>query len=111
MKYNKQHIGFKLIAIVLLCAIILPAAVKFNHIFENHKHEICKGEPQAHIHEVDLDCEFYKFNLETYNYTFTTYPNLIQSNTISNAVNTLTAKMVITGNTTPKQLRAPPYFS
>lgn len=59
----KQHITIKLLAITLVFAVAIPTVVKFAHIFEDHKHEVCTGEKETHIHEIDLDCEFYKFNL------------------------------------------------
>ena len=44
---------------------MFPAAFKLAHVFEHHKHEICTGEDSTHIHQVDLDCEFHKFQLNT----------------------------------------------
>ena len=65
MLFKTQHIVFKICTIILLCVVLLPSIVKLNHAFENHKHEICKGEAQAHFHEINVDCEFYKFNLNS----------------------------------------------
>ncbi|MFD2550943.1 hypothetical protein ACFSQP_03845 [Bizionia sediminis] len=59
----KEHSLFKTLAILLVLAVLLPAAVKFGHIFENHAHEVCTNKSSTHLHEIDLDCEFYKFNL------------------------------------------------
>lgn len=71
MQHIKQHIIIKSLAIILVLAVLLPAAVKFNHIFENHKHEVCDNPQDTHFHNIDLDCEFYKFNLNTvYTITF-----------------------------------------
>ncbi len=42
---------------------MLPTLVKFSHIFAHHEHEICLGKNQSHLHEIDTDCEFYKFSL------------------------------------------------
>ncbi len=42
--------------------LLFPSMVKFNHIFENHKHDVCIDNSVDHLHELDLDCEFYKFN-------------------------------------------------
>lgn len=63
MQHFKQHISIKILAIALVLAVAIPTIVKFAHIFEDHKHEVCTGEKETHIHEIDLDCEFYKFKL------------------------------------------------
>ncbi len=42
---------------------MLPIAVKFTHLLKHHEHEICLIENQSHFHEIDLDCEFYKFKI------------------------------------------------
>jgi len=59
----KQHIVFRITAILLLLSVLAPSAVKLAHVFENHQHEVCLGEQKAHFHSLDLDCEFYKFKL------------------------------------------------
>lgn len=66
---QQQHIAFKIAAIVLLLAVLMPSAVKFTHIFENHKHEVCTDYSTKHMHEINLECEFFKFKLNTQYYT------------------------------------------
>jgi hypothetical protein len=61
----KQHIGFKIATLTLMLALLAPTAAKFIHIFNHHKHEICRGEYQAHLHTSHLDCTFHKFKLTT----------------------------------------------
>ncbi len=65
MKTIKEHIIFRILTLVLVTSLLVPSAVKFAHIFTHHKHkhEVCKGEKSTHLHEIDLDCEFYKFQL------------------------------------------------
>lgn len=63
MREIKLHLITKVATVILIVALLVPSVVKFSHILEDHKHEVCKGEFQSHFHEVDLDCEFYKFNL------------------------------------------------
>jgi hypothetical protein len=65
MKNKGLHIAVKSIAMVLLIAIVLPSVVKFTHVFENHKHELCSNPSDTHYHEIEIDCEFYKFKLNT----------------------------------------------
>ena len=44
-------------------ALLLPSFVKLTHVFENHKHLVCKKSQKSHFHGFDIDCEFYKFKL------------------------------------------------
>ncbi|MFD2823626.1 hypothetical protein ACFS5M_08090 [Lacinutrix iliipiscaria] len=63
MNKAKSHINFKILSVVLVISLITPTLVKFAHVFENHKHEVCISKQQAHLHTLDLDCEFYKFKV------------------------------------------------
>lgn len=72
MNNLKQHIVFKTITILLTVSLLVPTAYKFAHIFAHHKHDICKGEKSTHLHEVNTDCDFYKFKLNN-SYTFSFY--------------------------------------
>lgn len=69
MNFLSQHILFKGFTLIMVLTLLLPSAVKFMHIFENHKHEVCYGESEAHFHKLDMDCEFYNFKLNT-SFTF-----------------------------------------
>lgn len=63
MNLVRQHILFKGLALFVVLTLLLPSVVKIMHNFENHKHEVCYGESNAHFHTLDIDCEFYNFNL------------------------------------------------
>lgn len=65
MQKLKQDIIFKLATLLLTVTLLLPSAVKFSHVFSHHEHEICYGEYQTHMHNLDLDCSFYKFKLSS----------------------------------------------
>ena len=65
MNQFKEHIVYKFSTAILILALLTPSAVKFFHIFEDHIHEVCKNNQKTHFHKVDLDCEFYKFKLNT----------------------------------------------
>ncbi|MCA0152963.1 hypothetical protein [Winogradskyella vincentii] len=56
---------FKTLAIVLVCAVLLPSAVKLSHAYNHHEHFVCTDDVDhsTHFHQSDLDCEFYKFKL------------------------------------------------
>ena len=63
MSAIKKHIVFRIFTILLVASLLVPTLVKLTHFFEHHKHVICKGETSTHIHKVDLDCDFHKFQL------------------------------------------------
>lgn len=63
MQEVKKHIIFRCFTVLLACALFAPVVSKFVHVFEHHKHIVCKGNDSTHIHKVDLECEFYKFQL------------------------------------------------
>lgn len=66
MKFTQQHIAFKFIATVLVFTLSLPSLVKVCHSFAHHEHKVCIGEKTTHFHEVDLDCEFQKFQVNNF---------------------------------------------
>lgn len=70
MPLKKLHTAFKISAFTLALLLLVPTFVKFNHMFAHHKHDICLGEKSTHLHELNTDCDFYKFNL-SHAYTFT----------------------------------------
>ena len=59
----KEHIVFKIITLTLVGILFVPTALKLDHIFEHHDHQVCIGVSTTHIHKVDLDCEFQKFQI------------------------------------------------
>lgn len=67
MQNIKQHIIFRSLSLLLIVLVLTPSVVKLEHAFNHshHKHEVCLGEPQAHLHTLDVDCEFHKFQLNT----------------------------------------------
>ncbi|WP_372938126.1 hypothetical protein [Seonamhaeicola sp.] len=62
----KQHIAFKLVVLSIVATFLAPSIIKFAHIFEHHKHVVCKGGNSTHFHQVDFECEFFKFQLNTH---------------------------------------------
>ena len=61
MVFKKHRVFFNIIVYTLVFALLLPSAVKFTHIFNHSKHEICLGKTTTHLHKLDLDCKFYQF--------------------------------------------------
>ncbi|MFV9551529.1 hypothetical protein [Algibacter sp. PT7-4] len=107
MHFIKEHIIFKALAILLGLTLWVPAGVKLAHVFEHHKHEVCIGEDSTHIHKVDLDCEFQKFNTAHQLYVTLYFSTLFQTSTQNREYN-LTYKLL--NNHTPLSfsLRGPP---
>ena len=63
MTENILHIIKRVSLTLITVSLLLPSIVKFSHILENHEHTVCIEEHQKHFHEIDLDCEFFKFKL------------------------------------------------
>ncbi|MFD0835774.1 hypothetical protein ACFQ0I_08375 [Mariniflexile aquimaris] len=63
MQNVKKHILFKTITFVLAITLLLPYGAKFAHMFAHHKHDICYGKKTTHLHELNTDCDFYKFKI------------------------------------------------
>lgn len=107
MQPIKQHIAFRTATLLLVFTLILPSAVKFSHIFEHHEHEICHNEYEAHLHTLDVDCEFYKFKLTTQFYTLFEYVEL--PNEVSNfKINTTLYNFLNNHRQLSFSLRGPP---
>lgn len=56
---------FKVLAFLLVLAVLFPSALKFSHAFTHHSHQVCEDDNSSstHFHETDIDCDFYKFKL------------------------------------------------
>nr|WP_321235436.1 hypothetical protein [uncultured Psychroserpens sp.] len=64
MTQKEYHITFRIATLMLAFILILPSAVKLSHaITHDHDHEVCLEKNQTHLHNVDFDCEFYKFKI------------------------------------------------
>lgn len=63
MIYKREHISYKIATIILVVSLLIPSVIKIAHIFEHHTHIVCKNNQTTHIHKVDLNCDFQKFNL------------------------------------------------
>ncbi|AUC76658.1 hypothetical protein [Olleya sp. Bg11-27] len=106
---QQQHIAFKIAAIVLLLAVMLPSAVKFTHVFENHKHEVCTDYSTNHMHQIDLECEFFKFKLNTQYYP-TFEVSLINSTHNFSEINTTLYNFNYNHQQLSYSLRGPPFL-
>ena len=48
----------------MIC-LVVPLGLKLTHSFSHKYHVVCDddGKVNTHFHEIDLNCEFYKFQL------------------------------------------------
>lgn len=71
---------FRALAFTLALTVLLPSVLKLSHTFNHHEHEVCDSDNQhdTHFHELDLECEFYKFKL-----TKTHFFELVKSETLT----------------------------
>lgn len=68
--YNKYFISAVSLLLVLL--MLTPSIVKLVHAIDEHEHFECNAIGQLHVHEVEFDCDFEKFNLSPQ-----IYPDLV----------------------------------
>lgn len=109
MNSYKQHTVFRIATLLIVVCLILPSVVKFSHVFADHEHEICLGENQSHLHEFDMDCEFYKFNLSHIFY-FETDDFKIDFNVPTQLLNTKYHTYLKSHQQLSTYLRGPPYL-
>tara|TARA_R110002049_G_scaffold273749_1_gene451572 strand:- start:6184 stop:6519 length:336 start_codon:yes stop_codon:yes gene_type:complete len=71
MNNIKHHIIIKSLSLLLAVLILAPVVHKFSHLFTHHEDDVCSGLiKKEHLHELNLNCDFYKFKLNT-TYTIT----------------------------------------
>ncbi len=65
MRFIREHITFRILSLLLALSVSYPYVHKFDHLFTNHKDDICLGvdKNSSHLHEVNMNCDFYKFKV------------------------------------------------
>ena len=58
-----KQVCTSILALFLVVAILSPAIVKLSHALYEHEEQLCHEIGSVHVHEVELDCDFQKFNL------------------------------------------------
>jgi len=106
----KQHIAFRIATLLTVVCLVLPSVVKFSHLFTHHEHEVCIGKNQSHLHELDLDCEFYKFNLSNSFYVKSEEYFKLTINLPSLLLNTEYHSFLKSHQQLTTYLRGPPYL-
>lgn len=110
MMTNVQNKGKRVVASMLLAILLFPTAFNFFHHFSNHQHIEC-SENKSHIHQSISGCDVCDFNLLSFNYNISHFPDLEQPE-ISVELNIVFEALQIHSFTTSNnQLRAPPFFS
>lgn len=69
MSKIKLHIR-QLISISLLTVVLLPFAVQFIHLLENHEHSACNAQNSEHIDQHEIDCSVFHYKINTNNIQF-----------------------------------------
>ena len=59
----KKKILFQLVSLFLLVCLFTPFIIKIGHGLYEHKETVCLAKGQLHIHEVEFDCDFHKFQI------------------------------------------------
>ncbi len=108
MNQFREHIILRFATIFLVAALMAPSVVKLSHIYSDHAHEVCTSVLAEHLHEIDLDCEFYKFKASK-DYTYTIYQN--RSVVLQNEIHPVISKYSFISDfqKLPFALRGPPY--
>ena len=63
MKFFHNHIIVNALSIALVLFLFTPSIVKLKHAISEHEHFECTAVGEIHIHKIELDCDFEKFNL------------------------------------------------
>ncbi len=66
MQELKKHIVFKIVSTLIVLILLAPATIKLVHSFEHHEHNLCEKTDVPNFHKCELDCTFYKYNLQQY---------------------------------------------
>ena len=83
MKDFFKQVGTTFISLVLVLAILSPALVMLSHALYEHEEQACKEIGSVHVHEIEVDCDFHKFQLSPQLYpvfanAVKTHPTLIR---------------------------------
>lgn len=63
-----RHILLRILSLFLIYALLLPFAVKLDHVFENHEHRVCNSTVESHIHDSEFECDFLNYKINQVGY-------------------------------------------
>ncbi len=69
---------FSLVSICIIGCLFTPYIIKINHGLLTHEDTICVAKGDLHIHEIEFDCDFYKYQISSLFYIGLVKPKLIQ---------------------------------
>lgn len=79
MNNLKQHLVYRVSALVLAFAFLLPLAVNFIHNIEHeHQYELCDNPNETHLHKLEKDCDYCKFKLNQNHHSIETNLELVR---------------------------------
>lgn len=108
--YYKKQIGKNVITLLFLAVLMLPTAIQFFDMFEDHEHITCT-EKTTHIHKSIEKCDVCDFHLVSFNYDIAKYPDLLLSKVPLKVDENFASSQFHSFNITNTQLRAPPVLS
>ncbi|MFK7781992.1 hypothetical protein [Psychroserpens sp.] len=109
MNHLKQHIVFRIATLFVVVVLLTPIIVKVSHAFSDHEHEICLGVNQSHFHEIDMDCEFFKYKINHNSY-FVFFSYNLKSSLETNISETTYYSFLKSHQHLTSYLRGPPQF-
>ncbi len=105
----KTALIHRVLSILLLIITVAPITVQAAHAFEKHDHKVCQAVDVQHIHQQDIDCTFFHFQIQQDSVDFYASYECINFQYPSENFNTyLSSKYHI--YLISKSSRAPPYF-
>ncbi len=60
-----KSILYSFVSIALMVSILAPSVIKLEHALFEHFEEKCTNPGTVHLHKVELDCDFHKYQLSS----------------------------------------------
>ena len=73
----KTHFTHRIFALLLLLVIVVPITIQTVHAFEKHEHTVCTATDIKHIHNQDIDCSVFHFQIQQDVFDFSTGYELV----------------------------------
>lgn len=105
----KTHHTHRIFALLLLLVIIVPITIQTVHAFENHEHTVCTATDIKHIHNQDIDCSVFHFQIQLNIFDFSTDYEFINFPIVDQNFDNYTPSTYHT-YLISKSSRGPPYF-
>ena len=105
----KTHYRHRIFALLLLLVIVVPITIQTVHAFEKHEHTVCSAKDIKHIHNQDIDCSVFHFQLQQDIFEFSTDYEFVNFQSVTQSFDNYTPLEYHT-YLISKSSRAPPYF-